>query len=85
MARETERKPDPDPERQTAPLGAVPRRRARWYRYWELHWEAYWERFRRQQVDDPIEGGAEPYWERFRRQRVDDPVERHRGRLGFLP
>jgi hypothetical protein len=39
-------------------------------------WWRYWERFRRQQVDDPVERSGEPSWERFRRQQVDDPVDR---------
>jgi hypothetical protein len=43
-------------------------------------WDQYWERFRRQQVDDPVEGSREGYWERFRRQQVDDPVEERRAR-----
>jgi hypothetical protein len=43
----------------------------------------WFERFRRQQVDDPVDerhrddGG---WFERFRRQQVDDPVEERRGR-----
>lgn len=40
----------------------------------ESLWGAYWERFRRQQVDDPVESRREGYWERFRRQDVDDPI-----------
>jgi hypothetical protein len=40
----------------------------------ESLWSAYWERFRRQQVDDPVEDRREGYWDRFRRQDVDDPV-----------
>jgi len=41
----------------------------------------YWERFRRQQVDDPVDERGrerEGYWERFRRQQVDDPVDKRR-------
>jgi hypothetical protein len=41
-------------------------------------WDAYWERFRRQQVDDPVETRREGLWERFQRQAVDDPVRRRR-------
>lgn len=41
-------------------------------------WDAYWERFRRQQVDDPVEEHREGLWDRFRRQDVDDPVTRRR-------
>ena len=37
-------------------------------------WGASWERFRRQQVDDPIDERREGMWDRFRRQDVDDPV-----------
>lgn len=37
-------------------------------------WDSYWERFRRQQVDDPVEDRREGYWDRFKRQQVDDPV-----------
>jgi hypothetical protein len=37
-------------------------------------WSAYWERFRRQQVDDPVEDRREGLWDRFKRQDVDDPV-----------
>ena len=43
-------------------------------------WDAYWERFRRQQVDDPVEERREGLWDRFRRQQVDDPVTRRRSR-----
>ena len=43
-------------------------------------WDAYWERFRRQEVDDPVEDRREGYWDRFRRQQVDDPVDRRRRR-----
>jgi len=43
-------------------------------------WDAYWERFRRQQVDDPVEERREGLWDRFRRQQVDDPVIRRRSR-----
>ena len=43
-------------------------------------WDAYWERFRRQQVDDPVEERREGLWDRFRRQQVDDPVTRRRPR-----
>jgi hypothetical protein len=39
-------------------------------------WDAYWERFRRQQVDDPVEDRREGLWDRFKRQDVDDPVRR---------
>jgi hypothetical protein len=47
----------------------------------ERPWDRYWERFRRQQVDDPIEERREGYWDRFKRQQVDDPVDaRHDGR-----
>jgi hypothetical protein len=41
-------------------------------------WDRYWDRFRRQQVDDPIEERREGYWDRFRRQQVDDPVDERR-------
>lgn len=44
----------------------------------EGFWSTYWERFRRQQVDDPIEEKREGVWDRFRRQDVDDPVRRDR-------
>ena len=43
-------------------------------------WDAYWDRFRRQQVDDPVEERREGIWDRFRRQQVDDPVTRRRPR-----
>jgi hypothetical protein len=43
-------------------------------------WDAYWERFRRQDVDDPVERRREGLWERFRRQDVDDPVDERRSR-----
>ena len=43
-------------------------------------WDAYWERFRRQQVDDPVEERREGLWDRFQRQQVDDPVEERRSR-----
>lgn len=43
-------------------------------------WDAYWDRFRRQQVDDPVEERREGLWDRFRRQQVDDPVTRRRPR-----
>jgi hypothetical protein len=46
----------------------------------ESLWSAYWERFRRQEVDDPVEARREGYWERFRRQQVDDPVRRRHTR-----
>jgi len=46
----------------------------------EGFWSAYWERFRRQQVDDPVEDQREGLWDRFRRQQVDDPVEERRSR-----
>lgn len=42
----------------------------------EGFWSAYWERFRRQQVDDPVENRREGLWERFRRQDVDAPIDR---------
>jgi hypothetical protein len=41
-------------------------------------WSNYWERFRRQQVDDPVEERREGLWDRFKRQDVDDPVDRRR-------
>jgi hypothetical protein len=41
-------------------------------------WDAYWDRFRRQQVDDPVEDRREGLWDRFKRQQVDDPVTRRR-------
>jgi hypothetical protein len=41
-------------------------------------WDRYWERFRRQQVDDPVERRREGVWERFERQQVDDPVDERR-------
>jgi hypothetical protein len=44
----------------------------------ESFWDAYWERFRRQEVDDPVEGRREGMWDRFKRQDVDDPVRRRR-------
>jgi hypothetical protein len=44
----------------------------------EGFWSNYWERFRRQQVDDPVEERREGMWDRFRRQDVDDPVGRRR-------
>lgn len=31
----------------------------------ESRWSAYWERFRRQQVDDPVEDRREGYWSAF--------------------
>jgi hypothetical protein len=40
----------------------------------EGFWSAYWERFRRQQVDDPVDERREGMWDRFRRQDVDAPV-----------
>jgi hypothetical protein len=43
-------------------------------------WDAYWERFRRQQVDDPVEERREGLWDRFKRQQVDDPVDERRSR-----
>jgi hypothetical protein len=43
-------------------------------------WDRYWERFRRQQVDDPVEERREGFWERFERQQVDDPVDERRSR-----
>lgn len=43
-------------------------------------WDAYWDRFRRQEVDDPVEERREGLWDRFRRQQVDDPVTRRRSR-----
>lgn len=41
-------------------------------------WDRYWDRFRRQQVDDPVERRREGLWERFERQQVDDPVDERR-------
>ena len=41
--------------------------------------DRHWERFRRQQVDDPVEERSEGYWDRFKRQQVDDPVDARRG------
>jgi hypothetical protein len=38
-----------------------------------------WDRFRRQQVDDPVDERHEGYWDRFKRQQVDDPVDERRG------
>ena len=43
-------------------------------------WDTYWDRFRRQQVDDPVEDRREGMWDRFKRQQVDDPVTRKRPR-----
>jgi hypothetical protein len=43
-------------------------------------WDVYWDRFRRQQVDDPVEERREGMWDRFKRQQVDDPVTRRRPR-----
>jgi hypothetical protein len=43
-------------------------------------WDLYWERFRRQDVDDPVEQRREGLWDRFRRQDVDDPVDERRSR-----
>jgi hypothetical protein len=43
-------------------------------------WDVYWDRFRRQQVDDPVEERREGIWDRFKRQQVDDPVTRRRPR-----
>ena len=43
-------------------------------------WDMYWDRFRRQQVDDPVEDRREGMWDRFKRQQVDDPVTRKRPR-----
>jgi hypothetical protein len=43
-------------------------------------WDCYWERFRRQDVDDPVEQRREGLWDRFRRQDVDDPVDERRSR-----
>jgi len=43
-------------------------------------WDLYWDRFRRQQVDDPVEDRREGMWDRFKRQQVDDPVTRKRPR-----
>jgi hypothetical protein len=45
-------------------------------------WDRYWERFRRQQVDDPVEERREGFWERFERQQVDDPVDERRRHAG---
>ena len=44
-------------------------------------WDAYWDRFRRQEVDDPVEDRREGMWDRFRRQQVDDPVTRRRSEV----
>jgi hypothetical protein len=41
--------------------------------------DRHWERFRRQQVDDPVDERQEGYWDRFKRQQVDDPVDARRG------
>ncbi|MBV8944822.1 MAG: hypothetical protein JOZ95_05330, partial [Solirubrobacterales bacterium] len=41
-------------------------------------WDVYWDRFRRQEVDDPVEDRREGMWDRFKRQQVDDPVDRRR-------
>jgi len=41
-------------------------------------WDAYWDRFRRQQIDDPVEDRREGLWDRFQRQQVDDPVASRR-------
>jgi hypothetical protein len=60
----------------TTPPEAGPQRISRGF------WDQYWDRFRRQQVDDPVEGNREGYWERFRRQQVDDPVDERRRRSG---
>ena len=46
----------------------------------EGFWHDYWDRFKRQQVDDPVEERREGYWDRFKRQQVDDPVDERRGR-----
>ena len=43
-------------------------------------WDAYWDRFRRQEVDDPVDDRREGLWDRFRRQQVDDPVDKKRRR-----
>ena len=43
-------------------------------------WDGYWDRFRRQEVDEPIERVREGYWERFKRQQVDDPVDERNNR-----
>jgi hypothetical protein len=44
--------------------------------------DRHWERFRRQQVDDPVDERQEGYWDRFKRQQVDDPVDERRGARG---
>jgi hypothetical protein len=41
-------------------------------------------RFRRQQVDEPVEASHEGYWDRFRRQQVGDPVQDRRARRRSL-
>jgi hypothetical protein len=43
-------------------------------------WDVYLDRFRRQQVDDPVEDRREGRWDRFKRQQVNDPVTRRRPR-----
>jgi len=59
------------PERRTAPERTRKERSA---------WDIYWDRFRRQQVDDPVEDRREGLWDRFKRQQVDDPVTEKRPR-----
>jgi hypothetical protein len=67
MSSEHDRDPSPEPA-----AGTKTRR--------DGPWDRYWERFRRQQVDDPVETRREGFWERFERQQVDDPVEDRRAR-----
>lgn len=45
---------------------------------WQQIKDAVWDRFRRQEVDDPVDDRREGLWERFRRQQVDDPVTKRR-------
>ena len=45
---------------------------------WQQMKDAVWDRFRRQEVDDPVEDRREGLWDRFRRQQVDDPVGKRR-------
>jgi hypothetical protein len=42
--------------------------------------DRHWDRFRRQEVDDPVDERTEGYWDRFKRQQVDDPVDARRDR-----
>lgn len=77
-AREPDRPGSAD-DRPTAPAGEEPTPRGKPATREEPSlWDAYWERFRRQQVDDPIEERREGMWDRFKRQQVDDPVDRRR-------